>query len=306
MSVKTSTFKKIALLILSAVANFHCTPKADEVEMNYLNKSVSVKPVVRFAVHPLHNPERLQEVFGPLINHLNANISEVQFQLEGSVNYTAFEDKIKKREVEFALPNPYQTLVATQNGYKVFAKMGDDHNFRGIILIRKDSKIKTISDLKGKTISYPAATALAATMLPQYYLKKHGLDVMKETKNLYVGSQESAILNVYLKTSDAGATWPPPWKAFAAKNPKIAAELEVKWQTQTLPNNSLIARDDVPLELVKKVKKIMLDLDQSSEGRAILKGIGLSHFESANQETYESVKKFVDTFSKEIRKPEQE
>ncbi|MEZ4694041.1 MAG: PhnD/SsuA/transferrin family substrate-binding protein [Aliarcobacter sp.] len=50
---------------------------------------------------------------------------------------------------------------------KVFAKMGDDENFRGIFLVRKDSGIKNFEDLKGKKISYPAPTALAATILPQ-------------------------------------------------------------------------------------------------------------------------------------------
>lgn len=306
MFYKTFSFKKSILLLLAVVVSFSCTQKNDEARLNYLNKSASTKPIMRFAVHPLHNPERLQEVFGPLVNYLNAHINEVQFQLEGSVNYPAFEEKIKKREVEFALPNPYQTLIAAQHGYKIFAKMGDDHNFRGIILVRKDSKIKKIADLKGKTISYPAATALAATMMPQYFLKNHGVNVMKEVKNIYVGTQESAILNVYLKTSDAGVTWPPPWKAFAAKNPKIADELEIKWRTETLPNNGLVARNDVPPELVEKVKKIFSELNQHPEGKAILKEIGLSHFESANEQTYESVKKFIDTFSAEVRKPEQE
>lgn len=302
------TFKRVVCLFTCALLTSHCNPKDDAMraEPQYIKSATSQKPLIRFAVHPLHNPELLHEVFGPLITYLNQNIKEVYFQLEASVNYAAFEEKIKKREIEFALPNPYQTLLATKYGYKIFAKMGDDHNFRGIILIRKDSGIKSIMDLKGKIISYPAATALAATMLPQYYLFTKGLKVTSDTKSLYVGSQESSIMNVYLKTSQAGATWPPPWNAFVAKNPEIARELEVKWQTQTLPNNGLVVRDDVSPELVNKVKKVILDLGHHKQGKKILADIGLSQFESADEKNYAAVKKFIDEFAKKIRHPEME
>lgn len=300
------SYKRLIFLFLSALLTSFCTPKEKgSAEPEYKESSALEKPFIRFAVHPLHNPELLNKVFGPLIAYLNENIKEVRFQLEASVNYTAFEEKLKKREVEFALPNPYQTVMSVSYGYKVFGKMGDDHNFRGIILVRKDSGIKSIKDLKGKTISYPAATALAATMLPQYFLASHGLKIT-DTKSAYVGSQESAIMNVYLKTSEAGATWPPPWKAFVEKNPEMARELKVQWQTETLPNNGLVVRDDISPELVNKVKKVIFDLHRHQQGQKILQGIGLSKFEPADETTYIPVKKFLDVFTKKVRSPDKE
>jgi phosphonate transport system substrate-binding protein len=270
-------------------------------------KSVAeTKPLLRFAIHPLHNPERLLKVFGPLIDHLNRNIPEVNFQLEASINYSAFEEKLKKRELAFALPNSYQTINSLQYGYHIFAKMGDDYNFRGLILTRKDSGIKKFAQLKGKTISYPAATALAATMLPQYFLLKNGLNVIKETKTLYAGSQESSIMNVFLGTSVAGCTWPPPWKAFIQNNPDKAQQLEVKWETSSLPNNGLVVRDDISKIVVNKVQVLLLNLHNTTEGKAILDNIGLSKFETADEATYKSVKSFIGQFTKELRAPDQE
>lgn len=297
---------KLFALAMGLLFVISCTPKRNGLEPNYGNAPAIVKPVVRFVVHPLHNPERLNEVFWPMVNYLNKNIPEVNFQLEASVNYAAFEEKLKKREPEFALPNPYQALLAIKYGYRVFAKMGDDEDFRGIILVRKDSGIKTISQLRGKTISYPAPTALAATMLPQYFLFKNGLNVLKEAKNIYVGSQESAIMNVFLKNAQAGCTWPPPWRAFVQSNPDKAKELEVRWKTESLPNNGLVVRDDVSAELVAKVRRLLLGLKDSEEGKEILKGIGVSQFEVADEQTYKSVKVFLAKFTKDLRPPEKE
>lgn len=264
--------------------------------------SVQQEKVYSFSIHPLHNPTRLHDVFGPLMVYLSKNIENADFRLEASRNYASYDKKLYAGKSQFSLPNPYQTINALKHGYRVFGKMGDDENFRGIILVRKDSQLDTVLDLKGKAVSFPAPTALAATMLPQYYLKTHGLDVMNDIDNRYVGSQESSIMNVYLGNVAAGATWPPPWNALKKERPELAEALEVKWQTQNLPNNSLIVRNDVPAELVEQVARLLFTLHTHKEGQEILKKIELSRFEAATDQTYQPVYDFVKIFSATVRK----
>ena len=180
-------------------------------------------------------------------------------------------------------------------------KMGNDEMFRGIILVRKDSGIRKVTDLKGKKVSYPALTALAATMMPQYYLHTHGIDVNRDIENLYVGSQESSIMNVLLGHVAAGATWPVPWKTFQQENPEMAAQLEVKWQTETLPNNGWVARGDVPNALAEAVGKALVGLNSTQEGRAMLEKLGITRFERATNETYKPVQQYLKVFSETVR-----
>lgn len=254
-----------------------------------------------FGIHPLHNPKRLHEVFGPIIKYLSNNIMTVNFKLEASRNYAAFDEKLYARKFHFALPNPYQTINAFKHGYTVFGKMSDDKNFRGIFLVRKDSGITDITDLKGQAVSFPAPTALAATMMPQYYLQSHGLNVMKDIDIRYVGSQESSIMHVMLGNTIAGATWPPPWRALSKERPKLAKELKVIWQTETLPNNSLIVRNDVDKETLRQVKKLLLNLHNVNEGKEWLKKMELSRFEDATNQTYQPVLEFLTRFRNTVR-----
>jgi phosphonate transport system substrate-binding protein len=259
----------------------------------------------RFAVHPLHNPERLFARYGPIIDRLNAAIPEARFVLEASRNYEEFDKKLYGREFDLALPNPYQTINALRHGYRVFGKMGDDDNFRGIILVRRDSKTREVADLRGKVVSFPARTALAATMLPQHYLQEHGLPI-DAYESRYVGSQESSIMNAYLGDAAAGATWPPPWIAFQKDHPEQAAQLKVLWSTEPLPNNGLVARDDFPPALLAKVAAILFSLHETKDGRAMLELLPLSRFEPANAATYQPVRDFVAHFSQTVRAlPEQ-
>jgi phosphate/phosphite/phosphonate ABC transporter binding protein len=250
---------------------------------------------------PLHNPKHLVEVYGPLIDYLNAGIPQGQFRLEASRNYEEFEKKLYEGHFDFAMPNPYQTVRSLKCGYRVFAKMGDDALFRGIILVRKDSGIRRVTDLRGKKVSYPAQTALAATLMPQYYLQTHGIDVNRDIENLYVGSQESSIMNVLRGHVAAGTTWLVSWKAFQQDHPEMAAQLVVKWQTGTLPNNGWVVRDDVSRTLTAKFGRMLEELGRTPNGRDILRKIGVSRFEQSDDETYRPVQQYLKVFSETVR-----
>ncbi len=254
-----------------------------------------------FGIHPLHNPERLLERYGPVMDYLNRHVDGVHFDLEASRNYEEFDKKLYAGHFDFALPNPYQTVNSLKHGYHVFGKMGDDDNFRGILLVRRDSGIREVTDLKGKKVSYPAKTALAATMMPQYYLHTHGIDVNKDVENVYVGSQESSIMNVYLGDVAAAATWPVPWLAFQKEHPDKAEKLELRWQTEPLINNGLVARGDMPPELVKQVATLLSQLHESPEGRAMLEKLPISRFEQATDATFDPVRHFLEKFSRDVR-----
>lgn len=295
--------KRLTLMVLF-VAILACSEKEPEDRQPRFSarQSTATREYV-FAIHPLHNPVHLFEVFGPLIDYLDQQIPDVTFHLEASRNYEEFEKKLYNRQFDFALPNPYQTLTALNHGYHVIAKMGDDPQFRGIILVRRDGGISQVGDLKGKKVCYPAKSALAATMMPQYYLQTHGLDVLKDIENLYVGSQESSIMNVYLGNVAAAATWPLPWDAFRRQYPEKAQQLTVQWETEPLINNGVVARNDVPPPVAAEVAAILDNLHTSEEGRQILARLPLTRFELADDERYGVVAEFIETFSRTVRNP---
>lgn len=264
------------------------------------NTQSQVKEYV-VGIHPLHNPQRLMERYGPIVEYININISEGHFRLEASHDYAEFDKKLYAGQFDFALPNPYQTVRALKHGYRVFGKMANDEDFRGIILVRKDSGIQKVTDLKGKAVSYPAPTALAATMMPQYYLHTHGIDVNKDIENRYVGSQESSILNVLRGHVAAGATWPSPWNGFSAEHPEMANQLEVKWQTEPLLNNAWVVRKDIPPAVADEFKTLLFKLNDSEQGKRMLERLPISRFEPATDETYQPVQEFLKKFSAQVR-----
>lgn len=260
--------------------------------------------VIRLAVHPLHNPARLLQAYQPLADYLNARLPGVRIEVEASRDYADFERKFRARAPQLILPNPWQTLEAMKVGYSVLAMVGEADDFRGLFIVRRDSPIQQVADLRGKSLAYPSPTALAACIMPQWYLHTQGLDVNRAVENHYVGSQESAIMNAYLGQTAVGVTWPPPWRAFAKAHPDKAAALKVLWQTPPLINNALMARDDLPAGLRERIAALLIGMHTQAEGRVILDGMETARFHAATNADYDVVRQFVARFESEVRKVE--
>lgn len=251
--------------------------------------------IYTFAVHPLHNPKLLFSGYQPLINHINRHVEGFQLKLVASRDYAAFERRLYAGDYEVALPNPLQTLRCLRAGYEVVGKMADDERFQGIIITRKDSNILFVEDLEDRPLSFPAPTALAATLMPKYFLKSRGL-VVREDLIHYVGSQESAIMNVYLGKTDAAGTWPLPWESLLLRRPEIAESLKVQWRTEPLINNALVMRKNMPPAHRDAILRVLFTLQDSPEGRKILQNIQLSRFEPSSDKDYQRVADFLQDY----------
>lgn len=300
-SALVQLFQLLAVLVMSTLIG--CSPSEQSVSGPAYSKEprTVTAAVYPFAVHPLLNPAKLNEAYNPLIQHLNRQLPGSRFELEASRDYAAFEEKVASRKPALLLPNPWQTLQAMEAGYTVIAISGDPQEFKGIFLVRKDSGIRHPADLKGKTVCYPSHTALAACIMPQYYLYQQGVNVRKDIKNSYVGTHDSVIMNVFQGNTAAGGTWPPPWRAFQKEHPAEAAQLELIWETPSLINNSVMVRRDLPQKLQERIKALLVQLDGSPEGQKVLAGMGIDRFRAATDRDYEVVRRYVNSFEKNVR-----
>lgn len=102
----------ISLLLTSACSNSEPTKYKPE----YGEIPPGDRPFYVIGVHPLHNPQRLYEIFGPLAEFLTEKIDSASFEIEASRNYEAFDQKLYAGKFDFALPNPYQTILSLEHG----------------------------------------------------------------------------------------------------------------------------------------------------------------------------------------------
>jgi phosphonate transport system substrate-binding protein len=289
--------KVTGTLLLFLLLGISCDQHRDRVENQpaYGTESAAGETSRQYSlgILPMHNAVRLAEVFRPLVDTLNQQAQDFTVRLESSRDFGHFEEKMRKHMLDLALVNPYQAVAAEKLGYRIFAKLQDDDSFHGIIIVRKDAGIRSVQDLRGQVVSFPAPTALAATLMTKDLLLRQGLNVEIEAVPQYVGSHDSVVMGVYRGLAVAGGTWPMNWEAFRRERPEVIEALEIKWRTPPLLNMAVIVRRTVSEADLAMIATALFGMDDSEAGQANLRGIGIGGFEPANTETYRPVRRFL-------------
>ena len=294
--------KKIFFILLIAWIGVGCSRSEHRGNYQPTGSIITQKSFI-IGIHPYLNSKKMYSSYRPILDYIEMQLEGVEFRLETSANYAEYNRKLYRGDFHFSLPNPFQTYNALKKNYRVIAKMQPDRVFRGIFVARKDRYLQDVQQLKGESISFPAPTALAATMMPLYYLYEHGIDVSKDIEKRFVGSQYSSILNAYSSHTIAGATWPPPWESWVKENPQKAKEMEVVWQTEPLINNGFIVRNDLNSTLAQSVADTLVALSSTPKGEELLENAGFAGFEYATNLHYDRVTKFLQKYDKAIGIP---
>lgn len=282
----------LPVLLLSGLL-LACDSRHEPVQGPLYGTHPDARPVLRLAVHPLHNPKHLLRTYQPLIDHLQAQLPDYQFELEASRDYASYERKIEARAPALLLPNPLQTLTAIDRGYTVVAMAGDPEDFRGVLLVPVDSPIRHLRELKGRRVSFPAPTALAAAIMPQRLMRSHGLQPGRDVELLYVGSQESSMVAAIQGLSDAASTWLQPWHDFQLDQPQAASRLRVLAITPPLVNNAVMVRDDLPVALRADLTQALLGMHFDARLQPVLSAARIRRFNPATNATYQVVADYL-------------
>ncbi|MEI7440470.1 MAG: phosphate/phosphite/phosphonate ABC transporter substrate-binding protein, partial [bacterium] len=92
---------------------------------------------------------------------------------------------------------PIEALVLTK-------RANGEKTYKGQIIARADSGIKSLADLKGKTFAYTDASSTSGFILPSKMLKDQGIQVKN---SVFALKHDNVVTMVYQKQVDAGATY---------------------------------------------------------------------------------------------------
>lgn len=143
------------------------------------------------------------------------------------------------------------------------------HQIRGVIIVKKDSAIKSLSDLKNKTLSLaPKKTILHQVTLKQ--LKDNNISPDKNIHLKIVNTHNNAIYDVIKGDSDAAVTGIKLWKKL---NPKHKKQLRQLSLTKPTTGFIILAKPKLDKSLVKELQKNFLSFNNTLAGKTyIFKG----------------------------------
>jgi phosphonate transport system substrate-binding protein len=235
-----------------------------------------------FGIVPQQSAYVLAKKWMPILKYLEEETG-YKFTFKTNRTIPQFEGELYKNNYDFAYMNPYHyTVFHDASGYTAFAKQGQK-KLKGILVVRKDSNIKSLEDLEGKTLAFPAPAAFAATVLPQAVLKQRGINFSSQ----YVSSHESVYKNVSYKNFVAGGGIE---RTFGNTDKIITNPLKIILTTKGYTPHAFASSPTVSTEVRIKVQQALIKLSHSEQGRKLLKGINFKNIVKAENSDWNDVR----------------
>lgn len=97
-----------------------------------------------------------------------------------------------------------------------------------LLVVRKDSPIRSIRDLNGQSVAFPSPNAFAATLLPRVWLARQGISIQPVFENTHSNVYRSVALGMLPAGGGINNT-------LRRERPELREELRVLWQTPPSP-----------------------------------------------------------------------
>jgi phosphonate transport system substrate-binding protein len=246
-----------------------------------------------FGVLPYLPLAKIQELYGPIAADFEAKLGR-HIWLSSKADYAQYEAALSKEAYDIAFVQPFEYVDAhDRHGYLPLARRGE--NLQGLIVVRPDSPLKTIRDLKGRTIANPPASAVVSH-LTSMALQDAGINPRTGVTRDYGKNQFTCMQAVLIGAADACGTAEQALLHFE-KEKQMKTRFRILYKTKGSPPPLFVVHKRVPKKDREILLKTILDWPDNDEGRTILNSGYFIPFTSAQDAEYDSVRRYVRTGS---------
>lgn len=245
---------------------------------------------------PAENNEEMVQKFEPMRAHLEKKLGQ-KVKVYTATDYAGVIEAMKKKRVDVAWFGPLSYYLAEQEaGAEAFAagirEGGTTHTYKSLIIAPCDSGIKSIKDLKGKSVAFVDPASTSGGLMPTYMVKKETGMMPQDFfgKFTYAGSHDAAELAVKNKTVDAAADNDITYEKMLAKGLITKQTNCVIKESDPLPGSPLVYRGDLPAAMKEKIRDAILNAHKEIK----VSGYGnVSHYVAVGPQDYQMIRDMV-------------
>ncbi len=263
------------------------------------------KEPIRVAFQVCNSLEENMARFTPLARYLEEKLG--RRVIVSHVNTYDFLERAEKGEFDFIQSNGYiYVLIKEKLGAKLIArevKLDTGKDTGGLIVVKADSSIKSIRDLKGKKFVFGPVLSPGGYMCQYYVMLESGLDPETDLEGYYFlkGSHkhEKVVYGVYFGAYDAGAVKFGDLERMEKEGKIRTSDFRVIGKSPPVPNCTFYALPGVPDELVEEMKDALLTLKKSDtvevngEVLNVLLRDGIKGYVEAKDEEFDILRKMA-------------
>jgi phosphonate transport system substrate-binding protein len=257
------------------------------------------RPLV-LAVHPYLTPNEISERFRPLADYL-ANALGRPVNVRVGRDYDEHVDFIGQDRVDIAFLGPasYVKLQQKYGAKPLLATIAVNGKplFRGYFVVRRDSGLRTLTDLKGKRVAFVDQTSTMGFIVPQYMLLQAGVRLDRLATHQFLNNHDNVALAVLAGDYDAGAVKSETFDRYQPRGLRVLAT------TPEIPEHLFVASAGLPETLVARLRRLFLGLNKAPSGRAIMQSINpqMTALAPASPEAYRRLRDIMEKVEQQPR-----
>jgi phosphonate transport system substrate-binding protein len=248
---------------------------------------------VRLGILPRLSAVELYDMFNPLALYLSKETGE-KVCLVIPRDFDAFKAAARAGQIDVGFANPLiyvqlkKEMLLDPLALASETKAGP--RFRGVIIARKDSAIRSIGDLRGKRLVFVEKSSAAGYIFQMMTLTSAGLDVKMDFVTLPFAKKHDVVVKaVFNGAADAGGLREDDLEKL--KGSLDLSQIRIVAYTDYYPNWPLFAAPTLRKELSEKLRQALLKLKPgSTPARQILGPAQLTGFVPVSDQDYDGLR----------------
>jgi phosphonate transport system substrate-binding protein len=241
---------------------------------------------------------------GEPLARLLTSATNLNFKVSVPTSYTTVIEAMGANQVDVGWLAPFAYVLAhDKNGAQVIlaSLRQGSKTYRSQIIVRADSGINTIEQLRGKKFAFVDPASASGFLYPNALLVKMGIDYKSFfSDTIFAGGHDKVVIAVYNKQVDGGATFGnnvdngPPTDARTLVTNTLGDVMQVVKpiaQTDPIPNDTVSVRAGLEPNLVNLIRDGLLYVQSTADGQKALRDLyGIDGLGPASDSDYNSVR----------------
>lgn len=221
-------------------------------------------------IHPYLPPTELINRFSPLADYLGKKTG-MPVNIQISKDYEEHIDQLGKDRVDIVFMGPasYVKLVDKYGRKPLLARLeiNGSPTFRGAVITAKDSRIKTLDDLKGKRFAFGDPNSTMGHLVPRFMMWNAGVDVKDLASYTFINNHHNVALGVLGGDFDAGAVKDEVFYEYEKRGVRAIA-----W-SPPLSEHLFVTANSLPKKTVEVLREALYQLKNNKESMTIISKI---------------------------------
>lgn len=247
--------------------------------------------VLRLGIVPFNSSVTLLKTHLPLQQHLEQQLKR-RVRSYTSADQAAFLADSLKDRFDIILTPPHFAAICLERGYTPLVRYRS--SMSTIFVVRADSKINSIADLRGKRIAFPERIALFS-LVGTRVLEENGMHAGADYEAQERHGYAAAMVDVAMKKADAAVTTPAPMNQMPADiRNQLRFIVGEKKQSAPRPHVMAMARAQLGTPLIAQIHSALNSFPNTDAGKAFFRSTGYEGYVPITEQDFKLVQPYTD------------